>query len=894
MTIRNLEQLLAPQSIALIGASAREGSVGRQLAANLTLGGFGGPIHFVNPNRPTVLGRQAAGSLAELAHAPDLAVVATPPQTIPALISELGRIGTRAAIVISAGVRDDLRQKMLDAARPTCLRILGPNCIGLMVPGLGLNASFSHMDAPRGDLAFVSQSGALITAIVDWAAGRAIGFSHVVSLGDMADVDFGDMLDYLAGDTTSRAILIYMEALTAAAKFMSAARRAARAKPVIIIKSGRHAAGAKAARSHSGALAGSDAAYDAAFRRAGLLRVLELEDLFNAAEMLSRAPRLEGERLAIVTNGGGAGVLAADRLADFDGHLAHLSEAAMAALNDALPPTWSMDNPIDIIGDADETRYRNALDIVLQDSSSDAVLAINCPTAVASSVGAARAVVAAATAHRDSKRPAKPILVCWLGEASAPEARTLFAEHAIPSFTTPENAVEGFMQLVCHARAQYELMRTPPSLGEGLNVDRMQVRGIIAGAIAAGRSMLSEDEGKAILAAYAIPTVETAVAETPFEVRDAVARILEKHHQAVIKILSDDISHKSDVGGVHLGILSATEGLGAATEMLERVRSLKPGARVRGFTVQPMINRPGAHELIIGMAVDATFGPMVLFGAGGTKVEALADTSLALPPLDLKLASDLVHRTRVCRLLCGYRDQPAADIGAVALTLVKISQLVADHPEIRELDINPVLADASGVIALDARLCVEHEATRPRQPMALRPYPVEWEARGTLEGIGPIQLRPIRPDDEQLYQRFFEHVTLEDARRRFFTPVKGLSHKYLARLTQIDYAREMAFIAVSAAQELLGVARLVADPDYRRAEYGILVRSDLKARGLGWRLMQHLMDYARAEGLKELYGTVLAENTTMLSMCRELGFDITIKPDEPNLRTVRFELGKAT
>jgi acetyltransferase len=892
MTIRNLEHLFAPSAVALVGASAEPGSVGLWLARNLKRGGFPGPVHFVNPHAPVIDGQRAVASVAELPAGVVLAVIATPPATIPGLVAELGARGTRAAIVVSAGIRADLKEAMLQAARPNLLRILGPNCIGLMVPGEGLDASFSHIAPPKGDLAFLSQSGALVTGILDWAAGRRIGFSHVVSLGDMADVDFGDCLDYLAGDTASRAILLYMEALTHARKFMSAARRAARVKPVIVVKAGRHAGGAKAAASHTGALSGSDAAYDAAFRRAGLLRVFALGDLFNAAEMLSRGVRLEGDRLAIVTNGGGAGVLAADRVGDLDGRLASLAPATIAALDAALPATWSKGNPVDIIGDAGEERYAKALEIVLADPGTDAVLAINCPTAVGSSLGAAKAAVAVSAAARARGGRPKPVLANWLGEATAEEPRHLFATHGIPSFETPSEAIEGFMQLVNHRRAQKELMQTPPSLGSGLTVDRAAARKIVGEVLAQGRTLLSEVEAKALIGAYDIPTVETAVAASPTEVKALAGRIVARHGAVVIKILSDDLSHKSDVGGVRLGIASAREAFDAASEMLARVHRLKPEARIRGFTVQPMVRRPRAHELILGMSEDVTFGPMLLFGAGGTAVEVLRDTSLALPPLDLKLAHDLMQRTRVFRLLEGYRDRPSADLDAIALTLVKTSQLVTDLAEVRELDINPLLADDTGVIALDARVRVADEATHPRRPMALRPYPVEWVRFLDVAGLGSIELRPIRPDDEALYEEFFRHVSATDARMRFFTPMTRLSHAHLARLTQIDYAREIAFVAIDGTGALLGVARYHADPDYTRAEYGVLVRSDLKGQGLGWRLMEHLIAYARADGLAELTGWVLAENTTMLRMCRELGFAIEAAPDDPTLRLVRLALAQ--
>ena len=889
MTIRNFESLLQPKSVALIGASPRPGSVGLITAKNLLAGGFKGQISLVNPNHRSIAGHACHPSVAALPAPPDLAVLVTPPHTIPQLIGELGAAGTRAAVVITAGLRGDLKQAMLDASRPYTLRIQGPNCVGLMLPRLGLNASFAPKPLP-GDIAFLSQSGALITGIVDRAHGRHIGFSHVVSLGDMADADFGDLLDYLAADTSCRSILMYMESVTHAPKFLSAARRAARSKPVIVVKSGRSAIGAKAALSHTGALAGADAAYDAAFRRAGVLRVRELDDLFSAAEMLARHPRTYGDRLTILTNGGGAGVMATDRLGDLGGTLATLSDETKAALDAVLPSTWSHGNPIDIIGDADAERYCAALEIVLASDETDAVLVMNCPTALASSTDIAEKIVATVEARRSSGAQPKPLLATWLGDGASRDARKLFAAKKIASFATPAESVDGFMQLVGHARAQAALMRTPPSLPD-FTFDGAAARAITRRALDADRSVLSEIEAKDLLATYGIPVVKTCVATDPAEVRRLAEDIIAAHGALVIKIVSDDISHKSDVGGVRLGLEHPEEAERAAVDMLQRISRLKPDAHIKGFAVQPMIRRPRAHELILGMSVDPTFGPLMMVGAGGTGVEVLRDTAHALPPLDLNLARNMIQQTRISRLLQGYRDRPAADIDEIAETLVRLSYLVADHPEIREIDINPLIADEKGVIALDARVKVVDNAREPREPMSIRPYPSQWEAQATLDELGAVQIRPIRPEDARLYAEFISGVTTEDRRLRFFGAGINFTRDVLARLTQIDYAREMAFAAIEPSTgKLLGASRFIADPDYTRGEYAILVRSDLKGRGLGWRLMQHLIDYAKAEGLQQLHGAVLAENTTMLRMCAALGFSIALDPEDDSLRQVVLKL----
>lgn len=890
MTVRNLEFVFSPKSVAFIGASPKPGSIGRIVAENLLSGGFGGEIFLVNPRYGEIEGTPCYASVAALPSTPDFAVVATPPQTIPGVIAELAKKGTRAALVITAGVDAELRQQMLDASRDTCLRIVGPNCIGMLLPHLGLNASFSHRMPEKGDLAFLSQSGALVTAVIDWAASRGIGFSKVVSMGEMADVDFGDTLDYLAGDPESKAILLYVEQITHAPKFLSAARRAARAKPVVVLKSGRHAAGAKAAASHTGALSGADDVYDAAFRRAGLVRVRDLGQLFGAAEILSFAPRLAGERLAILTNGGGAGVLAVDRLADFNVDLPDLPPDVAAALDEVLPPTWSKNNPVDIIGDAGPDRYEAALKILLAEKSSDAVLVINCPTALASSEDAAGAVIRAVKSEEERTGRRKPVLTNWLGDGAADESRRRFSAAEIPTFGAPSDAIEGFMQLVSYRRSQAELMRTPPQSPAGLAPDTDRVRAIIRDALAEGRSMLTEWESKSVFACYGIPVTDITVARDPDAVAEAARRILDHSKACVIKILSKDISHKSDVGGVRLGLRSADEAREAARAMLADVARLRPDAELDGFVVEEMIDRPDAHELIIGMSEDATFGPTIMFGAGGTAVEVMKDTAQALPPLDALLAHDVIRETRISRLLKGYRNRPSADLDAIADVLIRISSLVTNHPEIRELDINPLLADEKGCIAVDGRMRIVDEAEQPRRPLAIRPYPAQWETTRELEKLGKIHLRPIRPEDEALYERFFEAITPEDSHMRFFTMQPDRSHRFVARLTQIDYAREMAFVALSDEGELLGVSRLSADPDYARAEYAVMVRSDLKGRGLGWLLMRHLIDYARGENLRQLFGEVLASNTTMLDMCRALGFRVEAAPGDVMVRNVTLDL----
>lgn len=876
MTIRHLDKMFAPRTVAFFGASDKIGSLGKTVTDNLAGAGFGGTVWPVNPHHKEIAGHKCYPDTASLPQAPDLAIIATPPQTVPTLITELGKKGTRAAVVITAGVDE---QAMLNAAQPFCLRVIGPNCFGLMLPPLGLNGSFAHLNPHKGDLAFLSQSGAIISAVIGWADDQSVGFSHIVSLGNMADVDIGDTLDYLETDSKSRAILMYMEQIKDARKFMSAARAAARIKPVIVIKSGRHAEGAKAAASHTGAMAGADIVYDAAFHRAGLLRVTELEELFDAAEILGRTRPFPGNRLAIVTNGGGAGVMAVDRLIDFGGALAALQPETMAVLNKALPASWSKGDPIDVIGDAGPERYAAALTAALEDKDSDAVLVINCPTALASSAEAAQAVIDTLKKRKNKK----VVLTAWLGGEIAQKSRDMLALDNIPAYATPEDAVRGFSYLTGYARLQDELMQTPPDLLPDHGTDPQAARKIIETCLKEKRTLLNEAEAKNVLAAYGIPTVSTVQATTPKDVAARAAEILKTSPHVAVKILSREITHKSDAGGVALNLASTNDAQKAAEDMSKRL-----GEKIDGFTVQPMIERPNAHELILGVSDDRTFGPVILFGAGGTGAEIIDDKAVGLPPLDFRLARDLIGHTRISKLLKGYRNRPAADLDAIAATLVKLSRLIADLPEVHELDINPLLADENGVIALDARIVVK-EAAHAR--LAIRPYPRHWEKKETLSNGKTIMIRPIRPEDEKYYPRFIEKLEPEDIRLRFFQPLRHFSHSFIARLTQIDYARAMAFIAIDpATDEMLGVSRLNSASDYSHAEFAIITRSDHKGQGIGWALMKRLIDYAAAEQIGALAGQILTGNSVMLKMCRDLGFRFTPDPADSTLTQATLTL----
>lgn len=879
MSIRNLEHFFTPRSVAVIGASSRPASVGATVLANLASGGFQGPLWPVNPKYATLLSMDVYPDVGALPGVPGLAVICTPASTVPGIVACLGERGCKAAIVLSAGLDAagpdgrSLRQAMLDAARPHLLRILGPNCIGLLAPGIGLNASFAPVAALPGRLAFVAQSGALVTAVLDWARTRRIGFSCFVSLGDGSDVDFGDLLDYLAGDPGTDAILLYAESVREARKFMSAARSAARAKPTVIVKAGRVAEAAHAAFSHTGALAGSDRVYDAALRRAGMLRVGTTAELFDAVAILSQPRRPAGPRLAILTNGGGPGVMATDALVLNGGVLAALAAGTMDRLSRSLPPTWSHGNPVDIIGDAPAERYRLALEALAEAPEVDAVLLIHAPTAIVPAADIARALLPLLRAA------GRPVLCCWLGGDSVAQARSLCLDGGVPVFDTPEEAVRGFLQLVDYGRNQCLLTQAPPA-GALPAPERAAARARVAGLLAQGTSKVGEADAKAILALYGIPVVRT---ETAHDAADAIAAARRIGYPVALKVLSPDVVHKSDVGGVVLDLADEGALARALESMAARVRTLAPGARLAGYTVQAMARRPQAQELIAGLATDPVFGPVVLFGQGGIAVEVTADQAIGLPPLNRVLAADLVGRTRVARLLAGFRDRPRADMEALYDVLVRIAQMAADLPELAELDINPLLADADGVVALDARmrLAPAPAGQDPLARLAILPYPDALEHR-VDSPLGPLTLRPIRPEDAAAHQAFFRALSPEDVHYRMFGMMRELSASQLARFTQIDYAREMAFIATRAAgpqAETLGVARVAVDPDNTVGEFAIIVRSDLKGAGLGRLLMRCLIDYCRGRGLAVVRGLALAGNARMLALARACGFRLAEDAD---------------
>lgn len=889
MTIRNLDLTLAPRSVALIGASERANSVGRVVLENVQRS-YEGAIFPVNLKYDAVLGLKCYRKVADVPETPDLALVMTPAPTVPGLIAELGQHGCRTVVVLSAGVAagNGLRQAALDAARKHTLRIIGPNTIGLLAPRVKLNASFSHLSPQRGRLGLISQSGAIVSSMIDWAVAEGVGFSQIFSLGDMADVDIGDCLDLLAQDDQTEAILIYAEAITNPRKFMSAARAASRVKPVIAVKPGRHVEAAKAAATHTGALAGADRIVDAVLSRGGIIRVDDLEDLFDAAEVTGRYRPAARARTAIVTNGGGAGVLAVDELLDRGAALATVAPATLERLDAVLPSTWSRSNPIDIIGDAPPERYRAAVEAVATDPGVDAILVMNCPTGIADPLASARALT---EVTRCGVLAGKPVLTCWLGKQAAEPARSLLQAGGLGSFETPAHAAQAIALLTRWHSLRARLERVPSSRDDDA-LDITAIRAIVAQAAGDGRTLLTETEAKAVLAACGVEVPETIFCPTEDEVAAAAARLLTSVPAVVVKMLSRQITHKSDLGGVILNLGTAQDARFAAQTIRSRFQNAYPGAPLDGFTVQPMISSKHAHELLAGLTTDPVFGPLVVFGAGGTAVEVVDDTAMGLVPLDEILAHDVIERTRISRLLRGYRDVPAANRAAITRVLMALSQLAVALPAIASVDINPLLASPESVIALDARIEIDRARLgeeAPNPALLVRPYP---SGEQSIVSLGDMQvaIRPIRPSDAELYPAFLRKMHPDDLRRRFLASMKTISRPLLVRLTQLDYDRDMAFVALDQGGELAGIVRYSADPDRRVAEYGILVRSDLKGRGLGVALMRRLIAYAQSEGIAELFGMILPDNERMLRICRELGFSVDERVSDEQLVRASLKL----
>jgi acetyltransferase len=886
-----LDRLFDPRSIAVFGASDRPDSVGGRVFENLKTAGFKGEVYPINPSRREVLGHRCYADIESIGAPVDLALIAIPARGVPEVIDRCGEHGVGAAIVVSAGFREagpagaELERRMLAAARRHRMRVVGPNCLGMIRPSVGLNATFSKDDARPGALALVSQSGAICTAVLDWAKSRRIGFSAVVSMGDAADVDFGDMLDYLALDPATKAILLYIEGVGDARSFMSGLRAAARLKPVVVLKSGRHIAGLRAAASHTGALVGNDDVFDAAIRRAGAVRAMTIAQLFAAAQLLSRRRRVCGDRLGIVTNAGGPGVMAADRAMDLGVQVAELGEDTLERLNEALPDQWSGGNPVDILGDASPDRYRLATEACLADPNVDGLLVMLTPQAMTDPLASAQAVTEAAEGND------KPVLMCWMGDAHVQESRELLRRLDFPSFPNPETSVEAFGYLSAYHRNQRLLMQVPPPLSELSEPDVSGANLIIDGALADRRTLLTMTESKALLRAFGIPVNLSIEVRSPNEALVAAESL---GFPVVLKIISTDLTHKTDVDGVRLNVANAQAVRSAYTELVESVAK-KTGKRYESVAVEHMHVSPHGRELMIGVVRDPVFGPVISFGAGGTAVEIHRDRAIALPPINPFIAGALIRRTRVSRMLGQYRNLPAADVAAIEQALTRVSEMACELPRLKELDINPIFVDEQGLIAVDARVVVELEepSLERYQHMAIHPYPNDLVHRWQTAEGQDITIRPIRPEDAEIEQAFVRNLSRQAKYFRFMQGVRELTPEMLVRFTQLDYDRELALIALvreGDEEQEIAVARYAMNPDGESCEFAVVVADEWQGRGVGSEIMRHLMNAARDKGIKRINGEVLSENNNMLALMEFLGFESSVDPEDRSIVNVYREL----
>ncbi|MGE4291428.1 MAG: GNAT family N-acetyltransferase [Desulfovibrio sp.] len=897
MSVINLDYLFNPKSIAVIGATNEPTNAGNIVMRNIMGGGFMGPVMPVSADAEAIAGVLTYPGIAKLPKAPDLAIVARPMRDAPDVVAQLRAIGARAVMLLGGSFQgmdqDDrlkLKNEILEAAECPAMRVLGPKCLGFMAPGINLNASLAHATIQPGKTAFISQSDSLFTAVLDWARGQGIGFSHMVALGARIDVNIADVLDYLAGDPLTRSILLYVESVCDAREFMSAARAASRNKPVLVIRPGQAFETVLRECADVG-LEGmplSDEIYDVAFRRAGMLRVDTIDGLFDAARTLADIKPVRGDRLAIVTNGVSAGILAADALLMGGGRLARLSEETKVEVDEIINRRWSRNNPVDLPFNATGKEYADLVRVLLKDKGVDAVLTMHVPFA-----GLPEEEVAQALAD-SLKRVRRMVFACWLGLGKAEKAREIFRNAGVPTYDTPDKAIRAYLYMVEFQRNQEMLMETPDSLPTDFFPDTLAAREVIETVLADGRDTLTEPEAKRVLAAYGIPVVETRLAVSA---RDAVIAADDLGYPVAVKLRSPQISQPYDVGGVLLDLETPEQVWEAAANILARVSRERPDAYIEGFTVQKMGRRPGAHELFISANTDPVFGPTIYFGHGGMSREIIMDRAVALPPLSMSLARELISRTRIVRLLKGTPTTAATDLDDVCLTLIQVSQLLIDLPQVHSLDINPLYADDLGVLALTARIQVTAYDGDGAQRLAIRPYPRELEECVVLRDGTKITIRPIRPEDEAAHRAFLASLSDDDLRLRFFGVVRReFDHKDLAAFTQIDYDREMAFIAQRTGEdgqpETLGVSRTITRPDNSEAEFAIVIRSVLKGQGLGSMLFKKSIDYTRERGTAKLVGQTMLENQGMQGLARKFGFAITSDPEDSQLVDMVLDLKK--
>ncbi len=880
MSIRNLDKIFEPHRVAVIGASDTPTSVGYTVLRNLIGSGFRGVVYPINSKREAIQGIQAYKDVPSLPHVPDLAVICTPAPTVPAIVRQCGEAGTRGLVIISAGFREVGAEgrKLEDMVRQEQrkfegMRILGPNCLGLIVPDTNLNASFAAATPAKGHIGFISQSGALCTSVLDWALEQGIGFSYFVSVGNMLDVSMGDLIDYFGSATETRSIILYIESISEAREFMSAARAFSRTKPIVAYKAGRFAQSAQAAASHTGAMAGVDAVYEAAFQRAGIERIFLIEDMFDCAELLARQQPAKGERLAIITNAGGPGVMTTDQLIARNGKLATLAEETMQQLNDYLPTCWSHGNPIDVLGDAPPDRFAKALEVVLRDKNVDAVLVILTPQAMTDATGTAEAVKKAAQqAH-------KPVLAAWMGGRVVAEGIQLLNAAGVPTYNTPEKAVRAFMHLVSYARNLEILHETPKDIPLGFSLDRQRFRSVFNTFLAEGGEILSENVSKAFLEAYEIPVTKPQAARTADEAVEVARRL---GYPVVVKIHSPQITHKTEVGGVALNLPSDDAVRAAFGEITGRAKQLRPEAEILGVTVQKMVTYPNSFELIMGTKKDPVFGSVIMVGMGGVAAEVFRDRALGLPPLNEALARHMLESLKSWPLLQGYRGKPGGNINRLIEIIMRFSYLVADYPEITELDINPLLVTPEDVIALDARVVIDRDlairTVRPYSHLAIRPYPEEYVTQRQMSDGTPVILRPIKPEDEPLWHELLGSCSTQSLWFRFSYLFKQTTHEMAARYCFIDYDRELGIVAEveeQGARKLIGVGRLVADVDHETAEYAVIVADRWHCHGLGGLLTDFCLEVADKWGVAKVVAEVSRENAGMLALFRSRGFQLT-------------------
>ncbi|MEJ2360081.1 MAG: bifunctional acetate--CoA ligase family protein/GNAT family N-acetyltransferase [Gammaproteobacteria bacterium] len=886
-----LEHLFMPQSVAVFGASELADSVAGQVYRNLLRDGFAGPVYPVNPKYSRLGEVSCYPDIAAVPGPVDMAVIGTPAATVPEILHQCGEHNVRAAVILSAGFSEDgepnaLQQALLQQARQYNIRLLGPNCLGLIRPRASLNATFSNNRARRGNLALISQSGALCTAVLDWAEQRNIGFSAVISLGDAADIDFGSMLDYLALDPETRGILLYVEGVRDARGFMSGLRSAARMKPVVVLKVGRHQASAQAALSHTGSLVGSNDVFDAALQRAGAVRVHDVNELFAIAQLLANQHRVNGNRLAIVTNGGGPGIMATDRALDLGIELAELTPQTREQLRAVMPAHWTVANPVDVLGDAPPARYRAAVQLCLHDPGVDGVLVLLTPQAMTHPETVAQQIIDI------ELPPRKTMLTCWMGQAQVETARQLFAQHKIPGFTTPESAVEAFAYLVAYYRNQQLLLQVPGPLRHNSEPDIEGARMIIDVALSEQRHLLSRSEANAVLSAFAIPVMPVSVCRTANEALVAAESL---GFPVAMKINSPDIAHKTDVDGVRLNITNAQAVRSSFRELLDGVQRLRPQAKLDGVTVETMYHKPHGRELMAGVVRDPVFGPVITFGAGGTMLEFVRDRATALPPLNTLIIDNMISQTRVSRLLLQFRNQPPVDRQAIIQLLRRLSEMVCELPQIRELDINPFVVNEDGAVVLDARIVVDPYSSGldSYAHMAIHPYPVRYTTHWQLADGTDVVSRPIRPEDADIETAFIARLSAQSKYFRFMRALQELTPEMLVRFTQIDYDREMALIAVLQQGEKeieIAVARYITNPDATSCEFAIVVADEWTKKGIGSQLLRQLMAVARARGLQTMEGEVLSDNRPMLDMARVLGFSVQMRQDDPGVMWLSTQL----